>query len=716
MRYFFRKTEYRLLYCGRETKKNDMESNPLLIQWDTPRQTPPFGRIGIEHFAPAIREAIVRAQNAVDRIAQREDEPTFDNTIKALEQATEPLDRAVELLMNLNECNTTPEMQDLVMELMPEITRFEDGVWMDERLFGRVERVVGNGERKTENGERGYAGSEGMREEEWQVVEKYYRRFVSGGVGLEKEKKVRFAQISEELATLTEQFGANVLADTNAFELNITDRKELEGLPEGVVAAARKEAEKRGEEGWTFTLEAPSYRPFMSYAANRGLRERMWRAYNSRGNHGGKNDNNATVRRIVNLRREMAQMLGYKHYADYKLVRMMAKETATVERFLDGLREACIGYAKSDLAEVQEFAKGCGADFELESWDFAYYSEKLKQERYGFDSEVLRPYLPLERVREGIFGLYDRLYGVRFVKNPAIEVYREDVEAYEVFDGERFMGVLYLDLFPCAGKRGGAWMTEFRCQSDLGGKRAEEERPLVQVVCNFTRPSDGKPALLSFDEMRTFMHEMGHAMNGMLSDVHYPSVSGTNVPRDFVEMASQVMENWCLESDFLNTFAFHYETGEPMPTEYIERLRRAENFEAGWLCLRQLNFGTVDMGFHTLTEAVGDDFSAEKFENETMTQLLPTVDGCCTSTAFTHIFSGGYAAGYYGYKWAEVLDADIFSRFKADGIFNRETADEFRQKILSRGGSKDPAAMFRDFMGRDPDDRALLRRCGFGTK
>ena len=678
-----------------------MHSNPLNETWATPHQTPPFGSIALDDYAPAIREAIEGSRLNIESIANQSDTPTFANTIDRMETATERLDRAVALLLNLNECDSTPEMQQTVMELMPEITRFDDSIWMDERLFGRVDALFA--ERSTLS----------LSEEQQQVLEKYHRRFIVGGVGLDADHKRRFAAISEEIATLTEQFGQNALADTNAFTLNTVDPADLEGLPEGVRSAARQEAESRGQQGWTFTLQAPSYRPFMTYCSKRSLREQMWRAYNSRGNRGGESDNNAIARRIANLRLEQAQLLGYRNYADCKLERTMARNTKTVIAFLDSLRDACISYARRDLDEVRQFAKQCDADFELQNWDFAYYSERLKQERYGFDSELLRPYLPLEQVREGIFGLYRRLYGIRFVEAPSIEVYRSDVKAYEVFDGDRFMGILYLDMFPNSGKRSGAWMTDFRGQSNLGGK---EERPLVQVVCNFTRPTDGKPALLSFDELRTFMHEMGHAMHGLLSDVRYPSVSGTSVPRDFVEMPSQLMENWCLEPDFLNTFAHHYQTGETIPQEYIDKLRRAENFEAGWLCLRQLNFGTVDMRFHTLTEPLADSIRIEDFENEAMTQLLPTVGGCCTSTAFTHIFSGGYAAGYYGYKWAEVLDADIFSRFKADGIFNGETARKFRERILSRGGSSHPADLFRSFMHRDPDNSALLRRCGFGAK
>ena len=675
-----------------------MNFNPLLENWQTPHGTPPFSLIRTEHFAPAVRAAIADAEKAVDAIVAQDGRPTFENTIEPLEKASERLDTIVAVMMNLNECDSTQELQQTVMEMVPEIARHENTVRMNRDLFLRVERLYEDRENLA------------LTEEQSQVLEKYYQYFVRGGVELGEDDKKRFAANVEELSTLTEQFGHNSLADTNDFELHLTDPADLSGLPDTAVAAAREEAAKRGKEGWVFTLQAPSYRPFLTYADNRGLREQMWRAYNSRGNRGNANDNNALVRRIVELRLEQARLLGYDDYASYSLVRTMAETPQVVNDFLRRLYDACLPYAKRDLAEVQTFARECGAGFELQSWDFSYYSEKLKKLLYDFDTEKLRPYFQLERVRQGIIDLYGTLYGLSFVEAPQIEVYQDDVVVYEVFDGKRFMGVLYLDMFPREGKRSGAWMTEFRAQSNIGGC---EVRPQIQVVCNFSKPTADSPSLLRFDEVETFMHEMGHAMHGMLSDVHCPSVSGTSVRHDFVEMPSQVMENWCYETDFLNTFARHYQTGEPMPAEYIEKIRRSENYLAGWLCLRQLNFGMTDMAFHTLKGPFDGQARIEDFERSHTTSLLPVVEGTCTSTSFTHIFSGGYAAGYYGYKWAEVLDADVFSKFKADGIFNRVTAAAFREKILSKGGSEHPSVLFRDFMGRDPDHSALLCRCGF---
>jgi len=672
--------------------------NPLLTVWDTPHQTPPFSRIADAHYAPAIKEGIRMAEANIDAIARQSEPPTFENTIVALEKAAESLDRSTALLLNLNECCTNQQLQQTVLEIMPELTQYENRIWMDRRLFARVETIYQS------------RNSIPFDSEQTQLLEKYYQHFIRNGVNLDAEKKQRFATCTEELATLTETFNQNALHDTNDFTLHLTDSADLEGLPDGICHEAHDEALRRGLEGWVFTLHAPSYRPFLTYAANRKLRERMWRAYNSRGNRGSETDNKSIIARIVALRLEIAQLLGYDDYASYSLCRTMAQDAPTVNKFLDDLLQASLPFARQDLEEVQQFASQHGADYTLQNWDFSYWSERLKQQRYDFDSEALRPYFKLDNVRQGIFDLYGRLYGVSFVERNDVEVYHNDVMVFEVRDGERLLGLLYLDMFPRESKRSGAWMTEFRGQSFIGD---EEVRPLIQVVCNFTKPSTDRPSLLTFDEVETFMHEMGHAMHGMLSDVRYPSVSGTNVRHDFVEMPSQVMENWCYEPEFLNTFAFHYQTGEPIPTEYIDKIRRAERYLAGWLCVRQLNFGRVDMAYHTIRQPLPAGADIERFEHNSMVELLPTVEGCCSSTSFTHIFCGGYAAGYYGYKWAEVLDADIFSRFKESGIFDRDTATAFRREILSRGGSEHPAVLFRNFMGRDPDNDALLRRCGF---
>ncbi len=582
------------------------------------------------------------------------------------------------------------------MTLLPEITRYSNWVSMNEKLFARVKKVYDQRDKLD------------LTTEQKVVLEDTYRGFVQNGVNLAKKDKETFAKLSEELSQLTQKFNQNVLADNNDYYLQVTNKKDLRGLPENAIAAAKAEAEERKLEGWVFTLDYPSFGPFITYADNRDLREQMWRAYNSRGFRNNANNNDDLVRRISQLRMEKAKLLGYDNYAAYALSDKMAKDVNTVGKFMQELQNSAYRQAMRDVKEVKQFASDHGVEYELQRWDFSYWSEKLKKQKYSFDAELLRPYFQLDKVRQGIFDLYGTLYGVKFVEANDIEVYHPDVKVYEVYDGSRFMGVLYLDMYPRASKRSGAWMTEFRGQSNVNGN---EIRPLIQVVCNFTKPVGDQPSLLSFDEVETFMHEMGHAMHGMMSDVHYPSVAGTNVKHDFVETMSQVMENWCYEPQFLNTFAKHYQTGDTIPADFIKKIKASENFLSGYMCIRQLNYGNIDMAFHTLQAPLTENL--ESFEHRNMVEMLPVVKGAISSPAFTHIFSGGSAAGYYGYKWAEVLDADIFSKFKEDGIFNKQTATDFRNKILSRGGSEDPSVLFRNFMGRDPDNDALLRRCGF---
>lgn len=671
-------------------------NNPLLQDWKTPHQTPPFSKIRNEHYIPAMREAIKEAEKNIDNIVSMKEAPTFKNTIVALQTASDKVERISGILFNLNECNTDSELQNIVMELTPELTRFSNSVNMNPKLFARVKAIYDK------------RNSLKLTTEQRTLLEDTYLGFIRNGVNLEGDDRKTFAENSEQLSQLSQQMNRNVLADNNNYILHITNREDLSGLPENVVAAAQDEAKERGLEGWVFTLAYPSFGPFITYADNRGLREQMWRAYNSRGNRGNENDNNDVIRKMTYLRYQQAHLLGYKNYCEYVLSNRMCNTPEKLWGFLSEMYEAALPSAERDLREVTEFAQELGAPLPLERWDFSYYSEKLKQKKYDFDEELLRPYLQLDKVRQGIFDLYGRLYGVTFREVKNIEVYHPDVKVFEVMDGKRFMGVLYLDMHPRASKRSGAWKTTFREQSNIDGKQI---RPLVQVVCNFSKPVGNKPALLSFDEMETFMHEMGHAMHCLLTDCTYPSLSGTSVKRDFVEMPSQVMENWCYESAFLNTFARHYETGDTIPGEYIKKIKAAEKYLAGWMCLRQLNLGIVDFSFHTIEKPIEERI--EDFEREHMKDLLSPVEGANTSTAFTHIFAGGYASGYYGYKWAEVLDADIFSKFKENGIFDKATAKAFRDKILSKGGTEHPSVLFRNFMGRDPDKKALMVRCGF---
>lgn len=672
------------------------KSNPLMQDWNTPHQTPPFSQIKTEHYAPAMRAAIKEAEANVNSIVKQKAAPTFENTIVALQKSSEKLDRVSGILFNLNECNTNSELQKIVMDLTPELTRYENRVSMNDKLFARVKAVYDQRDNLS------------LTTEERTLLEDTYKSFVRNGVNLTGNDKKTFAKNSERLAQLSQQMNQNVLADNNEYFLQIQSAADLKGLPPDVVGAAKEEAVERKLDGWVFTLAYPSYGPFMTYCENRDLREQMWRAYNSRGNRGNSNDNNEVIREMTQLRYQQAKLLGYETYSQYVLSNRMCETPQQLGEFLTQLVDAARPYAIKDLKAVSKYAESHGAAMPLQRWDFSYWSEKLKQEKYDFDAEQLRPYFQLEKVRQGIFDLYGRLYGLTFKEATNIEVYHPDVKVYEVMDGSRFMGVLYLDMHPRASKRSGAWMTEFRGQSNMNGNQI---RPLIQVVCNFSKPVGNKPALLSFDEVETFMHEFGHAMHGMLSDCTYPGTSGTNVKRDFVELPSQVMENWCYEPQFLNTFAKHYQTNDTIPGEYIQKIKAAEKYLSGWLCLRQLNLGLVDFCFHSIQEPITEPI--EEFERKHMIEFLPEVKGANTSTAFTHIFAGGYASGYYGYKWAEVLDADAFSKFKQNGIFDKKTAEAFRREVLSKGGSEHPAVLFRNFMGRDPQIDALLMRSGF---
>lgn len=671
-----------------------LKENPLLQAWTTKYATPPFSIIKPVFFAPAIREAIAMANARIANIADNSEAPTFHNTIAAMEESNKELNRICGVLFNLNECDTNDELSDVVMQMTPELTAFENKVWMNEKLFMRVKEVAEK-------------DNVALSPEDRRLLHNTYQTFLRNGVNLSAQDKETFRRNSEELSLLEVKFNKNVLADHNAFALNIADEEELSGIPDDVKAAAREEAQKRGQQGWTLTLSHPVYSPVMEHADNRELRETMYRAYNTRGNHRNDNDNSNVIRRIAWLRHEQARLLGYPDYLTYRLERTMAKTPARLSDFMTQLIHAAYPAARRDLQEVQALASTT-TPTTIARWDFNYYAEQLKRARYSFDSELLRPYFQLEKVREGIFALYNKLYGLTFTEVHDIEVYHTDVKTFEVWDneGQRFMGILYLDMFPRESKHGGAWMAEFR------GQKAPDTRPLIQVVCNFTKPVGDKPALLSFYEVETFMHEMGHAMHGMLSDVHYESLSGTNVYRDFVEMPSQLMENWCREPEFLNSFAHHYLTGDTIPQEYIDKIKASDNYLSGWLCLRQLSLGLIDLFFHTIQKPLPKDESIDSLERKHTIELLPAVENCNTSTAFTHIFCGGYAASYYSYKWSEMLDADIFQRFKDCGIFDRANAMHFRQEVLSKGGTVDPSDLFRNFMGSDPDLSAYLKRDG----
>jgi peptidyl-dipeptidase Dcp len=674
-------------------------ANPLLEEWTTPFGIAPFSRIKAEHFRPAIEQAIETARMEIDEITGNPAVPDFENTVEALERSGSQLNLITPVLFNLNSADTSPSIQAAAQEVSPLLTSFANDVTLNPELYERVKSVY---EKKD---------SLNLDTEQEILLDRKYKAFVRGGAALSDDDKEKFRAITVEMSMLSLKFEENVLAETNDYTLHLTTEEELSGLPEGVREAAAALAREKGIEGWLFTLHAPSYVPFMQYSDHRELREKMLRAYSVRAFRNNEHDNRDLVTRLANLRLQLAQLLGYKDYATYVLEERMASSPGEVNSFLDRLLKASTTAGKRDLNDIEEYARSLGHDGRIERWDWAYYAEKLRMKRFNIDDEALRPYMPLEKVKEAVLGLATTLYGITFIKNLEIPVYNPEVTAWEVHDGEKgIIAILLLDFHPRPGKGGGAWMTGFREQSYANGKRVI---PVVSLVMNFTRSTPHRPSLLSHNEMNTFLHEFGHALHGMLSDCRYESLAGTNVKRDFVELPSQVMENWAWEKEWLDMWASNYETGEKIPDEILTKLRESLTYNEGYACMRQLSFGLLDMGWHTLSEPFEGDIVA--FERTFMApaELLPPAEGACMSVSFAHLFSGGYAAGYYGYKWAEVLDADAFSLFREKGIFDRETALSFRQNILEHGGSHEPDELFRAFRGREPSVDALIERSGF---
>jgi len=672
-------------------------SNPLLAAWDTPHETPPFSEIKLENYEPAFDAAIACSRAEVEAIVKNPKKPTFGNTIVALERQGELLNRISGLFFNLLEADSSDEMQEIAQRVQPKLTELSNDISLDPELFARVKYV--------------YEHPGRLKKEDKKLLEDTYKGFARSGAALSDADKELYRQYSSELSALTLQFGQNALAATNAFTLNITDPKVVAELPAFVKEGMAAEAKARGEKGWTVTLQYPSYLPFMTYSSNRALKEKLWRASGSKA-LGGQFDNTEIVKKIVNTRLKIANLLGYKCYADYVLENRMAENTKTVNDFLAELLAATKTYADADYRMVADYAASLGFKGELMPWDWAYYTEKCKDEKYALNDELVKPYLKLENVKKGVFMLANKLYGLNFTPNEKIAVYHPDVTAYDVTDADgRFMAVLYLDFFPRASKRSGAWMTEFRGTKIEDGV---ETRPLVSLVMNFTKPTETTPSLLTFDEMETFLHEFGHALHGMLGEGRYESLTGTSVYRDFVELPSQIMENWATEKEFLDLWAVHYETGEPIPAEIVDRIVAAQNYLAAYANVRQLSFGMTDMAWHTLTEPFEGD--VEQFEVASMapTQVMPVIAGTAMAPSFGHIFSGGYAAGYYGYKWAEVLEADAFSLFKEKGIFSREVASSFRDNILSKGGTEHPMKLYEKFRGHKPETKALIEKMGLG--
>jgi peptidyl-dipeptidase Dcp len=675
------------------------QENPLLTKWSTPFGIAPFDLIKAEHFRPAIEAAIEVARGEIDSIAANNAEPDFHNTIEALEDAGEILNRITPVLFNLNSADTTPELQAAAQEVSPLLTSFANDISLNPALFKKVKAVF---DRKD---------SLGLNPEQLILSDRKYKGFVRGGAALSDEDKEKFRAITVEMSTLSLKFEENVLAETNDYELVLNSEEELAGLPEGVREAASATAHDKGKEGWLFTLHSPSYIPFMQYADRRDLREKIFRAYAVRACRGNEHDNKALTVRLADLRLQVARLLGFRDYASYALEERMASTPEEVNTFLGDLLKASAPAGRRDLNDIEEFARTLGHQGRVERWDWAYYSEKLRMQRYNIDDEALRPFMPLEKVKDAVLGLATTLYGLTFRENKEIPVYNPEVTAYEVHDGEKgITAILMLDFHPRPGKGGGAWMTGFREQRKESNERII---PVVSLVMNFTRPTSARPSLLSHSEMNTFLHEFGHATHGMLSDCTYESLSGTNVKRDFVELPSQIMENWAWEKEWLDTWAAHYQTGLKIPEDILIKLKESLTYNEGYSCLRQLSFGLLDMAWHTLTGPFNSDIQA--FERSAMSaaEILPAAEGACMSVSFAHLFSGGYAAGYYSYKWAEVLDADAFSMFREKGIFDRETASSFRRNILERGGSREPDELFRNFRGREPSIDALIERSGF---
>jgi len=673
-------------------------SNPLLQPFQGVHQTAPFGLVKIEHYLPAFDAAIEEAKQEVQKVIDNPEKPDFENTIVALDLAGDRLNRIQSIFFNLNSAETSDEMQNIAQEVAPKLSDFSNDINLNEELFGRIKAVYNQRENLVLNAE------------ETTLLEKTYLRFVRSGANLSETDKEKYRAITKELSRLGLTFQQNVLAETNAYELLITDEKDLGGLPESIVEMAAQTAKSKEKEGWLFNLQYPSYVPFLKYADNRELREQMFRASGSRGNHGNEFDNNSAIKRIVELRLEKAKLLGFKTHAEYKLQERMAETPEKVTSFLEELHQESKPFALKEFAEVQEYAEKNGFDGTIQRWDWAYYSEKLKLEKYNFTDEEVKPYLQLEKGIDGVFLLARKLYGLHLKENKNIEVYHPDVTAYEVLDEkDQFVAVLYLDFFPREGKRSGAWMTDYRTQSNVSGNQI---RPHVSLVTNFSKPTESSPSLLTFDEVTTFLHEFGHGLHGMLSQCQFPGTSGTNVYWDFVELPSQIHENWAYEKEWLDLFAVHFQTGATMPEELIQKIQKAQNFQAAYMMERQLSFALLDMAYHNRELPVEGDLKDLEMQAIASTDLFEAVEGSLQSTAFSHIFSGGYDAGYYSYKWAEVLDADAFSLFKEKGIFDRETADSFRKNILEKGGSEHPMILYKAFRGQEPTVAALLKRNG----
>lgn len=680
------------------------EQNPLLNKFSTPFQAPPFDKIRLEHYKPALEILAAKLRAEIDAIADNESAPSFANTVEAVEYAGRDFSEISSIFYALNSAATSDEMDAIAMELSPMMSELSSYVSLNEKIFGRTKELYDRREQL------------GLDKVEMRLLTEQYTGFIRGGAGLAEADKTRYKEIKAELSALSLQFGQNVLSETNAFTIAIADEAKVAELPDFVKEAMAQDAAKQGVEGWVVTLKAPSYIPFLTYSSDRELKEQLWRAYNSRAYNDNEFNNSQIVIKMANLRLELANLLGEKCYADYVLSERMAGSAASVNELLAELGDKTREAAITEFKMVEAYAKENGFEGELMPWDWGYYSEKYKNQEYNISSEMIKPYLSLENVERGVFELATRLYGLSF-RAVEVPVFDEQARAFEVRDEDgSFLALLYMDYFPRESKRGGAWMTSFR---DMYTVEGEQVRPFISVTTNFTKPTATLPALLTFDELETLLHEFGHALHGILAEGKYPSLTGTSVYRDFVELPSQILENWAPEREFLDLFAVHYQTGEKIPQELVDKIVAAQNYLAAYLNIRQVSFGLDDMGWHSITEPLALDSDIEQLEYDFMegTQVFfPRIASTAFSPAFSHIFAGGYAAGYYGYKWAEVLDADGFSLFKERGIFDREVAASFRENILSKGDSEHPMDLYVRFRGRKPDATALFERLCPRTK
>ena len=682
--------------------------NPFLQPYGTVHNTAPFDKIQLSDYEEAILEGIKREDEGIEKILNNPDKPTFDNTVIAIdddkdnEHYYDLLSRTTSVFFNLLSAETNDEMDELAQKMSPILTKHSNDIRLNKRLFERIKAV--------------HLHHRELTPEEEMLLDKCYDGFVRSGALLNDEDKEKLRNLTMEASQLSLQFSQNLLKESHSYTLHLTDKEKLDGLPETAIEAAAQTAKEQNLEGWVFTLDAPSFSPFMTYSTQRELRKQMYMAYNTKCIHDNEENNLEIVKRLVNLRREIAQLLGYKTYADYVLVHRMAGDIKNVYHLLDQLIDAYKPTAEEEVKAIEQKAKEMeGDEFKLEPWDFSFYSHKLQLAKYNIDSEMLRPYFELSNVIKGVFGLANKLYGITFKENKEIPVYHPDVIAYEVFDKDgSYLAVFYADFHPRKGKQGGAWMTEY--QGQWIDNKGENIRPHVSVTMNLTKPTDNKPALLTLGEVETFLHEFGHSLHGMFANTRFESLSGTNVWWDFVELPSQFMENFAIEKDFLRTFAFHYETGEPLPDELIDRIVKSRNFNVAYACLRQVSFGLLDMAYYTRKESFDEEiipFEKKAWEKAMVMKQLPDT---CMTVQFSHIMAGGYSAGYYSYKWAEVLDADAFSVFKQNGIFDQKTAQSFRDNILSKGGTEHPMELYRRFRGGEPTIDALLQRNGIKTQ